>query len=314
MCFFLIRFFLFLSLTFLSFFSFSQKEKSCKELFSKEEISENPSSSKDLEENSFHSEDIIPKNSPKTKTKTLKGRLTRDEKIVLSKKILKVLVKDQLKPFEELYSTFKNPDFIIERPQVPYVYFQRREPLIVHVAEKNYDTILKFLLDKGANINATDGLRQTALSSAINRGALLSIEVLLEPRYKVDFFKDHYDMNILMDFSKFNPKGRFMEDYLGKRIGRRIIKKYKEKGLINAQHNLTGYTALHMSIENAFLVKPNTSSFLFAEALIKAGADLSLKDEKGRTAKELALFFGYEEFAQFLESFEKKIKKLKSKN
>jgi ankyrin repeat protein len=142
---------------------------------------------------------------------------------------------------------------------------------------------LQVLIDAGANVNAKSDEGKTALMIAASRFFQNEVKVLLGAKADVNV-KDKNGWNALM-FAAFSG---FRKDEFGAHgdgmivwlKATKIIEDLISSGIdANAQNNV-GETALMLA------VKAGTAHF--AETLLANGAHPSIKDKKGRTAKDYA--------------------------
>ncbi|KAL9657448.1 hypothetical protein ABK040_016717 [Willaertia magna] len=155
------------------------------------------------------------------------------------------------------------------------VNFQQTTTLVapVHMASREgHVNIVKYLVDKGANINLTDRERYAAIHYAVGSGQINVVKVLVEiPNIQVNE----------KDFLFRTPLMRAVES-----CNFEIIKLLIERGHanVNLQNNTTGWTALHYASYGGFTE--------ICQYLLKKGADSGIKDKENHTA----LYYGYGQF------------------
>jgi ankyrin repeat protein len=181
----------------------------------------------------------------------------------------------------------------------------RRTPLH-HAAAKNRPSIVRLLLDLGADPNATDATGATPLTTASQENAGPDIvSMLAEAGARLDFLTavnlKRYDLAERMlrdDPSRIGPDGAdTVALHLAvSRKNHKAIRWLIEHGVdVNAKRPMwdCNHTALHMTMENGDLD--------IARMLLEAGADPSIRDDKyDATVLKWADFFGREALAQLV--------------
>ena len=154
-------------------------------------------------------------------------------------------------------------------------------PNITYAAGPNFIEITKYLIEKGININQRDQDNISALFFTAKDTALLLLGNGAEVNVKEN----------LMNSSPLGLRARFLEkDMTDEEINlwKKIVETFVQKGAdINSQDKL-GDTLLH----NMCLNK-NSSADLVA-FVVKLGADPEIKDNWGKTAKEICAEHGIE--------------------
>ncbi|MCP3926279.1 MAG: hypothetical protein GY714_27250 [Desulfobacterales bacterium] len=135
---------------------------------------------------------------------------------------------------------------------------------------KNQPNIINLLIEKGADINAQNKLGDTVLHYESMNG-FKDIAVLIKNGAKIDAKNNKNETPLLVAVKK-------------RRIDSvRELLKYKSN--INAK-NINGETALIIVVKKKYYSKRH--DYNIAEILIKSGADIELKDNKGKTALDYA--------------------------
>jgi ankyrin repeat protein len=138
-------------------------------------------------------------------------------------------------------------------------------PLIISIKE-NYDSIIKNLLDKGANVNLSNFHGDTPLSVAVGQGNISIINLLIERG---------------ADINHLNEMGNtlLMEACRGTNINRKdqniIISLLIKSGINLNAKNIYGNSAISYSI--------NTKNLKLVKHLLKIGADINILDSNGNT-------------------------------
>jgi ankyrin repeat protein len=173
------------------------------------------------------------------------------------------------------------------------------------VAEGNSDdTLLTLLLDNGADVNATNAYRWTALLEAVSQDRLALVKLLVERGADVNAAQNQGETPLMTAVSRGNKE---------------IVTYLLAQGADVNRKNEEGKTALILAIERgqAYVVAPllikaevnladnnghtalmqaaiGGDSYLVKE-LLNAGADPQLKDARGKTAANYAEQYNHQE-------------------
>ena len=140
------------------------------------------------------------------------------------------------------------------------------------------------LIARGADVNAKDDTEQSAYLIATSEGYLDLLELTLRNRAQVNS-KDSFNGTGLIRAAE---RGHW--DITGRLV---------QAGVSIDHVNNLGWTALIESIVLGDGGKNHTDTLA---ALVKAGADLNLKDRSGFSPLQLAKVRGYDEMARILEA------------
>lgn len=150
-------------------------------------------------------------------------------------------------------------------------------------ATMGYIHDIRFLVEKGANVNATDDLGWAPLHSAAAWGHLEVARYLIEKGANVNV-RDVDDLTPLHMAVLMNQL----------RVARLLI---KSNASVNAKDK-SGWTPLHFAASLGHLEA--------ARLLLEAGADPSVRDTEGRTPAGVARELGHEEIAELIEDWIRK--------
>jgi ankyrin repeat protein len=183
---------------------------------------------------------------------------------------------------------------------------QRRRTPLHHAAAKNRPSIVRLLLDLGADPNAADATGATPLTTAAQENAdPATVSTLLEAGTTLDFIAavnlERYDLAETMlreDPSRIGPNGR---DTIALHLA--VAKKNVESVRWLIEHGVDvnakrlmwdcNHTALHMTMENGAID--------IARMLLDAGGDPDIHDDKyDASVLRWAEFFCREQLAQLI--------------
>lgn len=187
---------------------------------------------------------------------------------------------------------------------------------LVWAAVMGHLDVVKYLVERGANIEARDDYGQTALFAAAKRGHADVVQYLLSKGAKAEVAV--FGSNAVI-YSLFHPEIVEMLAKAGGDVNRmsefqqtplmaaastgnieslRILLKYGAKVDLQFPDKQKGMTALMQAVDNGQLET--------AEALLQKGASLTLKDAEGRTALDIADSKGDEKMKALLKRYHKK--------
>ena len=131
--------------------------------------------------------------------------------------------------------------------------------LIHAFAGRGATSVVKLLIDKGADINAEDDKKMTPLIRAVICRHEETVTLLLDKGANLE--------------SKFDGNTALIEAAMQNH--ERIVKRLLEKGAEKEAKNTKGHTALHIAAANAYVK--------VVQALLDAGANINTKDNKKLT-------------------------------
>jgi ankyrin repeat protein len=158
-----------------------------------------------------------------------------------------------------------------------------RTPLIVATYRRHHEAV-KTLLRLGANPNARDLQRFDMLTIAVVNKDLDMVKIALEAGADASAVTGPYDGTALISAAHLG-----LVD-----IVRELIAKKAPLDRVNS----LGFTALLMAV---VLGNNSKEHIAVVEALVKAGADVDIKDRQGQTAVGHARARNYDEMLKFLE-------------
>lgn len=167
-----------------------------------------------------------------------------------------------------------------EEAETEILDYQAGRSALRFVAEYDHSGIVELLLQYGADPNTTDREGGTAMLRAANRGALASLQMLMEEQ--IDLTCVDHDGQSLLHGASFNG---FPE------IARLVMRATGKKSDVNVRDN-NGMTPLH------YASKAGRKMVLLL--LVKEGADTALKDNFDRTPLMVARQYGKEDIVGIL--------------
>ena len=154
---------------------------------------------------------------------------------------------------------------------------------LIEASENDDLKRVKHLLDSGADVNATNIFKQTALTAAASFSYWDIVKVLLERKANINFQNGEYGMSALM--------------YASESGDEEIAKFLIERGAdVNLKDNWD-FTALMRASKGGY--------DKIVRLLLKHGADPHAKNEDGDTALDLATRRNYQMIVDILQQYKK---------
>ncbi|KAJ8665196.1 hypothetical protein QAD02_006858 [Eretmocerus hayati] len=178
-------------------------------------------------------------------------------------------------------------EFIINKSSVDVTNNLRETPLCVAIKSKAHISVVKYLISLGANVNLED-----------EEGLCPWCYILVEGSQYSTREQDEL-MQFLMDMNQsliLPPPRNLDYDYDRKRLD--IIRKFeyfKSPIDFNIDYQTEGVPRLHLAIKSNKIEDWNWCKFLIVH-----GADVKLKDVRGKTPLHIAIEYSREELAKFL--------------
>ena len=152
----------------------------------------------------------------------------------------------------------------------------------LHLAVLNKsNTIIKLLIDNGANINIKDSKSQTPLHHAVSQGSLEIVKLLIKSG---------------ADISSKTINGQTPLHFAVSQGSLEIVKLLIESGANISLTNNYGQTPLHIAAKKK-------DSLAMIKLLIKSGAEISPEDNYGHTPEDYAKLNQDQELIDYFESF-----------
>ena len=157
---------------------------------------------------------------------------------------------------------------------------QDQQTALLIAAEGGYESVVRLLLEKGANIEAKDGLQQTALSTAAYFGHEAVVRLLLEKGANTEA-KDQSGTTALLVAADRGYEA-VVRLLLGKGADINAKDKYGESALMKAASSRCGWPKATVQV------------------LLEKRADIKAQDKDGKTALDKAVRVGNEDVVQLL--------------
>ncbi len=156
---------------------------------------------------------------------------------------------------------------------------QGRTPLIVAAAHDGNSQTVKFLLDKGADVSASDSAKNTALSDAADANDTESVRLLVAKGADINA-KNGFGDTALMNAAA-NGNVEVMKLLLAKGADVSLVDSNEGVRVKNGPIALGGFTALHYAAP--------TGGAAAVKLLLDAGAKVNVQDVRGMTPLILAI-------------------------
>jgi ankyrin repeat protein len=155
---------------------------------------------------------------------------------------------------------------------------QYERSILMTACSKGYTDIVEYLIEKGANINKKTKAGNTALIYSIGENGLEIVKLLVEHGAKIN------DQD---------SEGNCALNYAAERGLLDIIKYLVEHGAnTNLRDTIKGYTSLLQAVWEGH--------FEIVKYLVEHGADVTIKNENGKNAYDIAVIKNFGKIADYL--------------